>query len=119
RVFPLGALLRRTKIDELPQLFNVLRGDMSIVGPRPEDPDIVERHYTPLLRETLAVRPGLASPGSLYPYTHGDALLAGGDPDDAYVERLLPLNVPPDVVYVRPASQPVGGRTVWCAPTAI
>src|ERR671923_1545938 len=50
RVFPLGALLRRTKIDELPQLFNVLRGDMSIVGPRPEDPAIVARHYTPLLR---------------------------------------------------------------------
>jgi len=104
RVFPLGALLRRTKIDELPQLFNVLRGDMSIVGPRPEDPDIVERHYTPLLRETLAVRPGLASPGSLYHYTHGDALLVGGDPETAYVERLLPLKVALDVVYVRHAS---------------
>ncbi len=104
RVFPLGALLRRTKIDELPQLFNVLRGDMSIVGPRPEDPDIVERHYTPLLRETLAVRPGLASPGSIYNYTHGDALLAGGDPETAYVERLLPLKVALDVVYVRHAS---------------
>jgi len=104
RVFPLGALLRRTKIDELPQLFNVLRGDMSIVGPRPEDPDIVERHYTPLLRETLAVQPGLASPGSLYHYTHGDALLASGDPETAYVERLLPLKVALDVVYVRHAS---------------
>ena len=104
RVFALGGLLRRTKIDELPQLFNVLRGDMSIVGPRPEDPDIVERHYTPLLRETLAVRPGLASPGSLYHYTHGDALLAGGDPETAYVERLLPLKVALDVVYVRHAS---------------
>ncbi len=112
RVFPLGALLRRTKIDELPQLFNVLRGDMSIVGPRPEDPDIVERHYTPLLRETLAVRPGLASPGSLYHYTHGDALLAGGDPETAYIVRLLPLKVALDVVYVRQASLPLDVRII-------
>jgi lipopolysaccharide/colanic/teichoic acid biosynthesis glycosyltransferase len=104
RVFPLGRWLRRTKIDELPQLFNVLRGDMSIVGPRPEDPDIVERHYTSLDRETLRVRPGLASPGSLYHYTHGDRLLAGGDPEIAYVERLLPLKLALDVVYVRHAS---------------
>ena len=112
RVFPLGALLRRTKIDELPQLFNVLRGDMSIVGPRPEDPDIVARHYTPLLRETLAVRPGLASPGSLYHYTHGDALLGGGDPETAYVERLLPLKVTLDVVYVRNASLQMDVRII-------
>jgi lipopolysaccharide/colanic/teichoic acid biosynthesis glycosyltransferase len=104
RVFPLGRWLRRTKIDELPQLFNVLRGDMSIVGPRPEDPDIVAQHYTPLQRETLRVRPGLASPGSLYHYTHGDALLTGGDPETAYVGRLLPLKVTLDVVYVRHAS---------------
>ena len=104
RVFWLGALLRRTKIDELPQLFNVLRGDMSIVGPRPEDPVIVERHYTPLHHETLRVRPGLASPGSIYHYTHGDALLMGGDPETAYVERVLPLKVTLDVVYVRNAS---------------
>src|SRR5205807_728787 len=95
--------------------FNVLRGDMSIVGPRPEDPDIVERHYTPLLRETLAVRPGLASPGSLYHYTHGDALLAGGDPETAYVERLLPLKVALDVVYVR--RRPEGDRRSTSAPT--
>jgi len=119
RVFPLGALLRRTKIDELPQLFNVLRGDMSIVGPRPEDPDIVARHYTPLQRETLAVRPGLASPGSLYHYTHGDALLAGGDPETAYVERLLPFKVTLDVVYVRHASLQTDVRIIGRTLTTI
>ena len=63
RVFAFGGWLRRWKIDELPQLLNVLRGDMAIVGPRPEDPDIVARYYTPLAHETLAVRPGLATPG--------------------------------------------------------
>ena len=65
RVFPVGALLRRTKIDELPQLVNVLRGEMAIVGPRPEDPEIVRKHYSPTHRETLRVRPGLVSPGSI------------------------------------------------------
>src|SRR2546429_6482941 len=84
RVFPFGAWLRRTKIDELPQLFNVLRGDMSIVGPRPEDPRIVRDHFRPLHFETLRVRPGLASPGSLFNYTHGEALLAGGDAEAQY-----------------------------------
>jgi lipopolysaccharide/colanic/teichoic acid biosynthesis glycosyltransferase len=65
RVFPFGAFLRESKIDELPQLVNVLIGDMAIVGPRPEDPAIVDAWYGPLARETLTVRPGLASPGSL------------------------------------------------------
>src|SRR5256884_6039922 len=93
RVFPLGAWLRRTKIDELPQLFNVVRGDMSLVGPRPEDPAIVVRHYAPVHRETLAVRPGLASPGSIYNYTHGERLLLSGQPERDYVDRLLPLKL--------------------------
>src|SRR6185437_15550370 len=63
RVTAIGKILRKTKIDELPQLFNVLRGDMAIVGPRPEDPMIVRRHYESPDLETLGVRPGLASPG--------------------------------------------------------
>jgi len=117
RVFPLGAWLRAVKLDELPQLINVLRGEMAIVGPRPEDPTIVARHYTALGRETLSVRPGLASPGSIYSSTHGDALLTGGDPEAAYVERLLPVKLALDAVYVRHASflydARIVGRTLW------
>lgn len=104
RVFPVGALLRRTKIDELPQLVNVLRGEMAIVGPRPEDPEIVRRHYSPAHRETLRVRPGLVSPGSIYHFTHGEALLGGGDPETAYAARLLPVKLELERVYVRHAS---------------
>jgi lipopolysaccharide/colanic/teichoic acid biosynthesis glycosyltransferase len=104
RVFPYGAWLRRAKVDELPQLLNVLRGDMSIVGPRPEHPTIVDRHYRPEHRELLRVRPGLTSPGTLYDYAHGDAIIGSADPERSYVERLLPLRLALDQVYVRRAS---------------
>jgi lipopolysaccharide/colanic/teichoic acid biosynthesis glycosyltransferase len=104
RVFAFGAWLRRWKIDELPQLLNVLRGDMAIIGPRPEDPAIVDRCYSPLARETLAVRPGLASPGSIYNFTHGERQLAAGDAEAAYVGGLLPRKLALDLVYVRAAS---------------
>lgn len=104
RVFPVGAVLRKTKIDELPQLLNVLVGQMSIVGPRPEDPKIVDEHYTELQRETLNVRPGLSSPGSLYYYAYGEQLLDTDDPERAYVERLLSVKLALDLVYVREAS---------------
>ena len=104
RVFALGRLLRRLKIDELPQLVNVLRGDMSLVGPRPQHPDIVRRHYTPLYWEMLRVRPGLASPGSLYDSACGDAIVGSTDPEKVYVERLLPVVLALDLVYLRHAS---------------
>jgi len=104
RVFPFGAWLRRTKVDELPQLVNVLRGEMSIIGPRPEDPQFVAAHYAPMHYETLAVRPGLASPGSLYSTTHGENRLRPDQAERDYVERLLPLKLALDVVYVRRAS---------------
>jgi len=117
RISPIGRLLRRTKIDELPQLFNVLRGDMAIVGPRPEDPTIVREHYSSADLETLGVRPGLASPGSIYQYTSGDHLLAGTDPEARYVDRLLKTKLALDRVYIRRASLrrdfAIIGRTLW------
>lgn len=104
RVFPFGSLLRQLKIDEIPQFHDVLWGRMSVVGPRPEDPRIVERHYTPRQMETLRVKPGLASPGSIYNYTHGDEYFDDEDTERAYVERLLPIKLALDQVYVARAS---------------
>lgn len=104
RVFAFGALLRRTKIDELPQLVNVLRGEMAIVGPRPEDPVLVERYYTPWQRETLRVRPGLTSPGSLYYDAGAKRVIDGDDPEARYARDVLPLKLALDLVYLRRAS---------------
>lgn len=102
RVTRPGRWLRRFKIDELPQLINVVTGDMALVGPRPEDVGIVERHYTPFLMQSLDVLPGLTSPGSLS-YFAEEANLPG-DPADAerlYVDKILPRKIALDLVYVR------------------
>lgn len=104
RIFPFGQILRRSKIDELPQLINILLGHMAIVGPRPEVPGVVARHYTPLHRETLNVRPGLTSPGSLYHYTCGEHALTGPDPEARYFDAVLPLKLALDIAYVRRAT---------------
>lgn len=117
RVFPFGWWLRHLKIDELPQLVNVLRGEMSIVGPRPQHPDVVRRHYAPEHLEILRVQPGLASPGSLYDSTHGDVIVGSVDAELRYAERLLPLVLALDLVYVRRASWrydlALVARTLW------
>ena len=117
RVFGFGRLLRATKIDELPQLYDVLTGTMSIVGPRPEDPKIVEHHYNQLARETLNVAPGLASPGSIYNYTHGHLYLRDADPEGSYVRQLLPMKLALELVYLR--RQSFTGDLLVIARTAI
>jgi lipopolysaccharide/colanic/teichoic acid biosynthesis glycosyltransferase len=123
RVFAFGAFLRRAKIDELPQLFNILRGEMVIVGPRPEDPLMVERFYRPVHHETFRVPPGLTCPGSIYAYTHGEAELDASDPERCYGERLLPVKLALDVVYVRRATLRYDlaliARTAWMLATAL
>ena len=101
RVFPFGAWLRATKIDELPQLVNVLKGDMSLVGPRPEAPEIVRAHYTADDMLTLKVPPGITSPGTIYYYAHGEKLLEGDRVMERYVEQLLPVKMALDRVYLR------------------
>lgn len=104
RVFRFGRWLRTLKLDELPQLVNVLKGDMAIVGPRPEDPHIARNHYSDADKETLRVPPGLTSPGSLYYYTHCEPTLTGENVADAYVHRILPLKLALDRVYLRKAT---------------
>jgi len=104
RTFAFGALLRRLKIDELPQLVNIVKGEMSIVGPRPEDPYFVENHYTEDGIETLRVLPGLTSPGSIFYYTHGEKCVGSSDPETAYVKDVLPVKLALDLVYIREAS---------------
>ncbi|MFZ1405869.1 MAG: sugar transferase [Anaerolineae bacterium] len=88
RITRVGRFLRRAKLDELPQLINVLLGDMSLVGPRPEDPRYVA-FYTPEQRRVLSVRPGITSPASLA-YRHEEQLLAGEDWETHYRTRVLP-----------------------------
>ncbi len=97
RITRLGAVLRRTKLDELPQLLNVLWGDMSLVGPRPEDPRFVAL-YTPEQRRVLEVRPGITSPASIA-FRDEQSRLAGATEQD-YVHRVLPLKLRLDLEYV-------------------
>jgi lipopolysaccharide/colanic/teichoic acid biosynthesis glycosyltransferase len=89
RITRVGRVLRKTKIDELPQLFNVLRGDMSLVGPRPEVPKYVEL-FRDDYRYVLSVRPGLTDPASLKYRDEAAILGASDNPERVYVERVLP-----------------------------
>ena len=100
RIFAFGAFLRKSKIDELPQFYNVLKGELSVVGPRPEDPRIVTEHYTDWMMETLEVRPGITSPGAVYYYLLGERMVDPAEPELSYVERLLPAKLAIDRAYL-------------------
>jgi lipopolysaccharide/colanic/teichoic acid biosynthesis glycosyltransferase len=104
RITPVGCLLRKTKLDELPQLWNVLRGDMSLVGPRPEVPRYVDLE-NPLWIETLRVRPGITDPVTLM-LRDEESLLARvvGDPERHYREELQPAKLRAYVAYLRSRS---------------
>lgn len=104
RVFPFGKLLRNSKIDELPQLWNVLTGDMTLVGPRPESVSIVNDHYQDWMRETLTVRPGITSPGAIFGYTHAHALLDDHDPDQSYLDHVLAPKLAIELAYLAKAN---------------
>ena len=100
RITPVGTFLRRTKLDELPQLFNVLVGDMSIVGPRPEVPRYVAL-YTAEQRTVLSVRPGITGASSLVYFRESELLATSPDPQRAYVDEVIPAKLALEVAYVR------------------
>jgi len=104
RITRAGRWLRRTRLDELPQLIDVLRGRMSLVGPRPEVPRYVA-HYPPALRErALAVRPGITDPASLAWLDEAAVLAAAADPEREYIERILPAKLQAAAAYAEQAS---------------
>lgn len=100
RITGVGHFLRRTKLDELPQLWNVLMGDMSVVGPRPEVPRYVAL-YTPEQRTVLSVRPGITGMASLDYVDENELLARSTDPERTYVEDVMPAKLALDLRYVR------------------
>jgi lipopolysaccharide/colanic/teichoic acid biosynthesis glycosyltransferase len=104
RVTRLGRLLRPTKLDELPQLWNVLRGDMSLVGPRPEVPRYVAA-YTLEQRQVLEARPGLTDPATVF-FVEEEAILGAVDPDrreSHYIHVILPRKLRMNLEYLEQA----------------
>ncbi|MFT3888600.1 MAG: sugar transferase [Arachnia sp.] len=104
RITPVGALLRRSKLDELPQLIDVLIGDMSVVGPRPEVPKYVALWGDEARAEILSVRPGISDPASIAFRNEQDELAAADDPERHYVDVILPQKVAMYREYVRTRS---------------
>jgi lipopolysaccharide/colanic/teichoic acid biosynthesis glycosyltransferase len=103
RITGVGHFLRRTKLDELPQLINILKGDMSVVGPRPEVPKYVAL-YSPEQRAVLTVRRGLTSLASIAYINENEVLGRSADPERTYVEEVMPAKLALDLTYVREQS---------------
>lgn len=101
RITRVGQFLRRTRIDELPQLFDVFRGDMSLVGPRPEVPQYVGLWPDDLRPVILSVRPGITDPASVHLLDEADILACTPDPERTYIEELLPLKAQVYAQYVQ------------------
>lgn len=100
RITRVGHLLRRTKLDELPQLLNVIKGEMGFVGPRPEDPKYVAL-YTPEQREVLDVRPGITGVCQVINRNEEEKFRDKEDPEEYYVKVLMPEKISIDIEYNR------------------
>ncbi len=105
RITPTGQWIRSHRLDELPQLWNVLVGDMGLVGPRPEDPRYVA-HYTEQQREVLNSRPGVTGPAQIAFRNEPERLRTASDPEAIYLREIMPAKLAIDLEYLR-------RRTVW------
>ena len=104
RITRAGAWLRPRRLDELPQLLDVLAGDMSLVGPRPELPRYVAHYPAPLRERALSVRPGITSLGALEFIDEAEQLARAADPEREYIEAILPRKVQLAADYAAQAS---------------
>ena len=112
RITPVGRVLRKTKLDELPQLWNVLKGDMSFVGPRPEVreyPDL----YTPEQRQVLMVRPGVTGLASIRYRNENELLTASSDPNRTYIDEVMPAKLALDLKYIPRACVSYDIKLIW------
>ncbi len=103
RITPIGKFLRRTKLDEVPQLINVFRGDMSLVGPRPEVKKFTDL-YTTEEKALLTIRPGMTDYASLWNFNEAEALEGSADPDKDYLEKIRPEKIRLQLKYFREQS---------------
>ena len=99
RITSVGRVLRKTKLDELPQLWNVLKGDMSFVGPRPEVREYTDL-YTPEQRQVLMVRPGITGLASIRYRNENELLTASSDPNRTYIDEVMPAKLALDLKYI-------------------
>ncbi|MCC7303169.1 MAG: sugar transferase [Bacteroidia bacterium] len=100
RITGIGRFLRKTKLDEFPQLWNVLAGDMSLVGPRPEVKKYTDL-YTEEQRHVLSVRPGITDLASIEYANENDLLAASGDPEAYYIQQIMPAKLRISLDYLR------------------
>lgn len=109
RIFPWGRLLRRSKIDELPQLINVILGDMSVVGPRPASVDQIPITRSGENTLVSTIKPGLTSPAALYDYLYGDAI----EDEAEYMDKVAPTRLALDRCYVGKQTVGYDARMIW------
>ena len=109
RIFPFGRFIRATKIDELPQLLNILFGNMSIVGPRPASIDQVDEVRSGENSITAEVIPGLTGPSALYDYIFGDSI----ENEEEYRIKVLPTRLALDVWYVKNMGALIDLKMIW------
>ncbi|MXY99625.1 sugar transferase, partial [Candidatus Poribacteria bacterium] len=98
RITPIGRFLRWTKLDELPNLINVIKGEMSLIGPRPEAPDYV-KYYTEIQKQVLLVKPGITGPSQLANRDEEEKLKGQQDAEHYYITELMPKKLALDLHY--------------------
>jgi lipopolysaccharide/colanic/teichoic acid biosynthesis glycosyltransferase len=100
RITRFGKFLRDNKIDEIPQLFNVLKGEMSIVGPRPEVPEYV-KYYNNEQRQILSIKPGITDIASIEFSDESNILSEASDPEQYYISQIMPKKIKLNMVYLK------------------